>query len=132
MWSPAFVIFNIEYVTAAAPDATARPATPPSSAATLFSNTSWVEFVNLPYIFPESSNPNLAAACALFLNTYDVVWYIGTALESVAGSGFSCPTCNCKVSNLTLWSLKIFLIYKKWYLPLPAENGKDRANLNWQ
>ena len=32
---------------AAAPEATARAATPPSSAAMRFSNTSWVEFVSL-------------------------------------------------------------------------------------
>jgi len=40
-------------------------------------------------MLPASANPNLAAACAEFLNTYEVVWYIGTALASVAESGFS-------------------------------------------
>ena len=69
IWSPAFVIFSIAYVIAAAPDATASPATPPSRAATLSSNTPCVEFVNLPYMFPASAKPNLAAACSLFLNT---------------------------------------------------------------
>ena len=40
--------FSIVYAIAAAPDATANAATPPSSAAILFSNTSSVGFVSLP------------------------------------------------------------------------------------
>ena len=39
---------NMVYVIAAAPDATARPATPPSRAAIRSSNTLWVELVSLP------------------------------------------------------------------------------------
>ena len=62
MWSPLCAKFWNVYDNAAAPEATANAATPPSRAAILCSNTSSVGFVNLPYILPESLNPNLAAA----------------------------------------------------------------------
>ena len=48
IWSPFCARFSIVYVIAAAPEATARAATPPSRAAILFSNTSSVGFVSLP------------------------------------------------------------------------------------
>ena len=48
MWSPAKATFWIAYVTAAAPEAVANAATPPSRAAILFSNTSSVGFVRRP------------------------------------------------------------------------------------
>ena len=54
-------------------DAVASAATPPSSAAILVSKAPCVEFVSLPYILPASARPKRAAACALFLKTYDVV-----------------------------------------------------------
>ena len=47
MWSPAKATFWIAYVTAAAPEAVANAATPPSRAATLCSKISTVGFVNL-------------------------------------------------------------------------------------
>ena len=48
IWSPARATFSIAYVTAAAPDATARAAVPPSRAAIRLSKTSSVGFVSLP------------------------------------------------------------------------------------
>ena len=45
---PTQINYSLEAATAAAPDANARAAIPPSKAAILFSNTSCVEFVNLP------------------------------------------------------------------------------------
>ena len=54
---------------AAWPDAVANAATPPSSAATLFSKTSVVGFINLVYMFPNSFNPNKLAACSELLKT---------------------------------------------------------------
>ena len=62
MWSPFFARFSNVYVIAAAPDATASAATPPSNAAILFSNTSSVGFVSLPYMLPASASPKRAAA----------------------------------------------------------------------
>ena len=48
MLSPALVMFRIVYVIAAAPDATARAAVPPSRAAMRLSKTSWVVLVRRP------------------------------------------------------------------------------------
>ena len=48
IWSPAATKFCTAYVTAAAPEPTAKAATPPSKAAILFSNTSSVGFVRRP------------------------------------------------------------------------------------
>ena len=45
MWSPAVAMFWIAYVIAADPDAVARAAGAPSSAAIRFSNTSEVGFI---------------------------------------------------------------------------------------
>ena len=50
-------------------------------------------------MFPSSFRANRLAACSVLLKTYDEVWYIGTALEPVVGSGFSCPTWMAKVSS---------------------------------
>ena len=60
---------SMVYVMAAAPDASARAALPPSRAAIRFSSTSWVELVSLPYILPGSASPNRSAACLLLWNT---------------------------------------------------------------
>ena len=48
MWSPACARAWKVYASAAAPEAVARAATPPSRAATLCSKTSCVELVSLP------------------------------------------------------------------------------------
>ena len=47
MWSPANARLLTVYAIAAAPEATARAAVPPSRAATLFSKASVVELVSL-------------------------------------------------------------------------------------
>jgi hypothetical protein len=57
---------------------------------------------------------NKFAAWSELLNTYDVVWYIGTARAPVAESGLSCPACKAMVSILydILGSLlKHFIIF---------------------
>ena len=53
-------------------------------------------------MFPNSFSAKRFAACSVFLKTNDVVWYIGTALDPVAGSGTSCPACSANVLNLFL------------------------------
>ena len=55
------------------PDATAREAAPPSRAVILSSNTLEVGFIRRVYMFPLSVRAKRPAACAEFLNTYDVV-----------------------------------------------------------
>ncbi len=113
IWLPDVAIFNIVYVMAAAPDATQRADFPFSRADMRFSNTSCVGLDRRPYMFPSSFSSNLAEALAQSLNTYDVVWYIGTALASVAGSGDSCPTCSCIVSNRYLFfAIYIFDVWR--------------------
>lgn len=100
MLSPFPARASTVYVMAAAPVANAKAADPPSRAAILLSNTDCVGFVSLPYMLPGSERLNLASAWAVSLKTYDVVRYIGTARESVVGSGCSWPTWSCSVSNL--------------------------------
>ena len=73
MWSPEKARLLIVYVIAAAPEATARAAVPPSRAATLLSRASVVVLVSLLYMLPSFLRANLSAASSQFLKTYDVV-----------------------------------------------------------
>ena len=62
-------------------------------------------------MFPVSFRANRFAACSVFLKTYDVVWYMGTARAPVAGSGVSCPACSAMVSSFCLTNLGSPLLF---------------------
>lgn len=50
-------------------------------------------------MFPNSRSAKRFAACSVLLKTYEVVWYMGTALAPVVGSDVSCPACSASVFN---------------------------------
>ena len=66
--SPDWHTFIIANVDAACPEPTVTAASPPSSAATLFSSTSLVGFIILVYMFPNSFSANKFAAWSVSLN----------------------------------------------------------------
>ena len=61
--------------------------TPPSSEAMRSSRTATVGLEIREYRCPLTSRLNRPAAWSTESNTYDVVWWMGTAREPVVGSG---------------------------------------------
>ena len=53
-------------------------------------------------MFPGLLRAKRVAAWSVLWKTYDAVWYMGTALAPVAGSGFSCPAWTAIVSSFLL------------------------------
>src|SRR5688572_26452697 len=98
MCSPAPISVATARCSAAWPDAVAMAPTPASSAAILSSSTATVGLEMREYTCPARSMLKSDAACSLSRNTYEVVWYTGTARLPVAGSG-DCPACRAKVSK---------------------------------
>ena len=70
-------------------------------------------------MFPNSFRAKRLAACSVLLKTYEEVWYIGTALEPVVGSGTSWPTWMAKVSSFRFVILSFLVCFVKNHLITP-------------